>query len=92
MHCVNLLGQHLSARHFDRQVAECQVLAAILNTCTALGISGNGRLSTTTNALTQPWAGSHQCWPIGREMTSTDPSSRSNEYQNFARSCPTDGE
>ena len=39
MHCVKLFGQRLSARDFDRQVAEIQIRAAILNGFTALGIS-----------------------------------------------------
>ena len=38
MHCVKLLGQRLSARDFDRQVAEIQIRAAILKGFTALGI------------------------------------------------------
>jgi len=38
MHCVKLLGQRLSARDFDRQVAEIQIRAAILNGFTALGL------------------------------------------------------
>jgi hypothetical protein len=38
MHCVKLLGQRLSARDFDRQVAEIQIRAAVLNGFTALGI------------------------------------------------------
>ena len=38
MHCVKLLVQRLSARDFDRQVAEIQIRAAILNGFTALGI------------------------------------------------------
>lgn len=38
MHCVKLLGQRLMARDFDRQVAEFQVRAAVLNGHTALGI------------------------------------------------------
>lgn len=38
MHCVKLLGQRLSARRFDRQVAEFQVRVAVLNRFTALGI------------------------------------------------------
>lgn len=37
MHCVELLGQRLSARDFDRQVAELQVRVAVLNGFTALG-------------------------------------------------------
>ena len=37
MHCVKLLGQRLSARDFDRQVAEAQVRVAVLNGFTALG-------------------------------------------------------
>ena len=37
MHCVKLLGQRLSARDFDRQVAEFQVRVAVLNSFTALG-------------------------------------------------------
>ena len=39
MHCVKLLGQRLSAPDFDRQVAEIQIRAAILNGFKALGIS-----------------------------------------------------
>jgi hypothetical protein len=35
---MKLLGQRLSARDFDRQVAEIQIRAAILNHFTALGI------------------------------------------------------
>ena len=38
MHCVKLLGQRLSARDFDQQVAEIQIRAAILNGFTALAI------------------------------------------------------
>ena len=37
MHCIKLLGQRLSARDFDRQVAEFQVRVAVLNGFTALG-------------------------------------------------------
>ena len=35
MHCVKLLGQRLSARDFDRQVAELQVRVAVLMGFTA---------------------------------------------------------
>ena len=38
MHCMKLLGQSLMARDFDRQLAELQVRAAVLNGYTALGI------------------------------------------------------
>jgi len=38
MYCIKLLGQRLSARDFDRQVAEIPIRAAILNGFTALGI------------------------------------------------------
>jgi hypothetical protein len=38
MNCVKLHGQRLSARDFDRQVAEVQIRAAILNGFTARGI------------------------------------------------------
>ena len=38
MHCVKLLGQRLSARDFDPQVAEFQVRVAVLNGFTARGI------------------------------------------------------
>ncbi len=38
MHCPKLLGQHLSARDFDRQVTGVQVRVAVLNRFTALGI------------------------------------------------------
>jgi len=37
MPCVKLLGQRLSARDFDRQVAEVPVRIAVLNGFTALG-------------------------------------------------------
>ncbi|MBL3572091.1 IS5 family transposase, partial [Rhodovulum visakhapatnamense] len=38
MNCVKLLGQRLTSRDFDRQVAEVQIRAAVLNRFTALGI------------------------------------------------------
>lgn len=38
MHCMKLLGQNLMARDFDRQVAEVQIRAVILNGYTALGL------------------------------------------------------
>ena len=38
MHCVKLLGQRLSARGFDRQVAEIQICATILNGFKAFGV------------------------------------------------------
>ena len=37
MHCVKPLGQRLSTRDFDRQVAEFLVRIAVLNGFTALG-------------------------------------------------------
>lgn len=39
MLCVQLLGQRLIARDFDRQVAEFQIRVAALNGFAALGIS-----------------------------------------------------
>ena len=39
MNCVKLLGQKLMSRDFDRQVAEVQIRAAVMNRFTALGIS-----------------------------------------------------
>ncbi len=42
MHCLKLMGQRLAARDFDRQVAEVQIRAAILNGFTALGIPRTG--------------------------------------------------
>ncbi len=38
MHYVKLLDQRLSARDFDRQVAEIQIRAAILKDFTALAM------------------------------------------------------
>ena len=38
MYCAKLLGQRLSARDFDRQVAEFQIRIAVLNGFTVLGI------------------------------------------------------
>jgi len=37
MRCVKLLGERVMARDFDRQVAELQVRAAILNRFMCLG-------------------------------------------------------
>lgn len=37
MRCFKLLGERVTARDFDRQVAELQIKAAILNRFTALG-------------------------------------------------------
>lgn len=37
MHCVKLLGQRVSARDFDHQVAEFQMRVAVMNGCIALG-------------------------------------------------------
>ena len=39
MRCFKLLGECVVARDFDRQVAELQIRAAILNRFTALGTS-----------------------------------------------------
>jgi hypothetical protein len=39
IHCVKLLGQHLSTLDFDRQVAEFQIRGAVLNCFTARGTS-----------------------------------------------------
>ena len=38
MTCVKLPGQRLSARDFDRQLAEFQIRVAVMNGFTALGI------------------------------------------------------
>jgi hypothetical protein len=47
MRCFKLLGERVMARDFDRQVAELQVRAAILNCFTRLG-------SLATVAVTMP--------------------------------------
>ena len=67
MPCVTLLGQRLSARDFDRQVAEFQVGVAVLNGFTALGIPaqwprdtsvwGNGNSGLQKIRATEPMAG-----------------------------------
>lgn len=65
MHCGKLLGQRLSARDFDRQVAELQVRVAVPNGFTALGtpltdgrgisLSGEqGRSGQQTVCATEP--------------------------------------
>ena len=38
MNCVKLFGQKLMSRDFDRQVAEVQIRAAVMNRFTAFGI------------------------------------------------------
>ncbi len=45
MHCVKLLGQRLTGRDFNGQVAEIQVRIAVLNGYTALGINITGAIS-----------------------------------------------
>ena len=47
MRCIELLGERVMARDFDRQVAELQVRAAILNWFTRLG-------TLKTEAVTMP--------------------------------------
>jgi hypothetical protein len=63
MDCAKLLGQRLSARDFDRQVAEIQIRAAILN-CHSTGhtaycghrLSPSGvRESTTSGRFVHVW-------------------------------------
>jgi len=43
MRCFKLLGEHVMARDFERQVAERQVRAAMLNRLTRLGRFGQKR-------------------------------------------------
>ena len=38
MNCVKLIGQRLMSRDFDRQIAEVQIRATVMNRFTALGI------------------------------------------------------
>ena len=45
MHCFKLLGERIMARDFDRQVAEMQIRAAILNRFTALGTPQTQRVA-----------------------------------------------
>ncbi|EHJ59882.1 transposase [Novosphingobium pentaromativorans US6-1] len=45
MHCFKLLGERVMAREFDRQVAELQIRAAILNRFTALGAPETQRVA-----------------------------------------------
>lgn len=45
MNCIKQLGQRLMAKAFDRQVAEVQIRAAILNRFTALGTPNTARVA-----------------------------------------------
>jgi len=45
MRCFKLLGERVMAREFDRQVAELQVRAAILNRFTHLGTPTTVRMA-----------------------------------------------
>lgn len=57
MRCFKLLGERVMARDFDRQVAELQVWAAVLNRFTRLDIDyGLGVVSQTTNSVSSPFA------------------------------------
>ena len=50
MRCFKLLGERVMARDFDRQVAELQIRAAILNRFTALGTP---KLSASDDSVQQ---------------------------------------
>lgn len=77
IHCVKLPGQRLTARDFDRQVAELLVRIAVMNGCTALGmpitepgnrsVRGSGNLGNQPIYATEPRAG-RQCLPESREL------------------------
>jgi hypothetical protein len=64
MHCFKLLSERVMARDFDRQVAELQIRAAILNRFTALGtkkltawdesVQGKGKLGLRLLYATEP--------------------------------------
>jgi len=57
MRCFKLLGERVMARDFDRQVAELQVRAAVLNRFTRLDTDyGLGVVSKTTNSVSSPFA------------------------------------
>ncbi len=45
MHCFKLLGERVKARTFERQVAELQVRAALLNRFTQLGMPETVRVA-----------------------------------------------
>jgi hypothetical protein len=60
MHCIKLPGRRPAARDFDRQVAEFQVRAAVLNGFTALGIP-----VTETAGCVRPGKGEPR--PSGRQ-------------------------
>ncbi|EHJ59849.1 ISSpo9, transposase [Novosphingobium pentaromativorans US6-1] len=45
MHCFKLLGERVMAREFDRQVAQLQIRAAILNRFIALGTPETQRVA-----------------------------------------------
>jgi hypothetical protein len=47
MHCFKLLGERVMAREFDRQVAELQIRAVILNRFVALGNPETQRIAQT---------------------------------------------
>ena len=61
MHCLKLLGQRLSARDFDRQVAEFQVRVAVLNGCTALGIPVTEVVGQVRPGKGEPRPSRHLC-------------------------------
>ena len=45
MRCLKLLGERLMARDFDRQTAELQIRAALLNRFTRLGTPETTRVA-----------------------------------------------
>jgi chromosome condensin MukBEF MukE localization factor len=45
MRCLKLLGERLMARDFDRQTAELQIRAAVLNRLTQLGTPETQRVA-----------------------------------------------
>ena len=67
MHCVKFLGQRLSARDFDRQVAE--IRAAILNGFTSLGIPQYRRHSLSPSGKAEARPQTDLCNTAGQSIS-----------------------
>jgi hypothetical protein len=61
MHCVKMLGERLTARDFDPQVAEFQVRVAVLNGFTALGIPDTEAVGQVCPGKGKPGPSNHSC-------------------------------
>lgn len=71
MHCVKLLGQLLTARDFDRQVAEFEFRIAVLNGYTAVGIPVAEAVGSVCPRKREPRPSADLCKRVWKDLNPT---------------------